>query len=150
MVQVVLSQKKACGVAVSGLVMLFVVVACSTPDAAPKPAPTIPTIPTSSTSAQVSSTQVPSNNAITVRPAATPEPVAQTTTETPPPAPPPPPSSPPPVEETTEPTTAQRPERPFAQHGTECPVEGAIAVNRRLKPMVCTAEGSGKLRWQPI
>ncbi len=153
MVQRVPSPKKAGGAALASLVALVVVASCGTPDAAPKPAPTIPTIPAISTSAQVSSTPVPSNNAITVQPTATPEPPAETTTEAPPAAPPPPqppPPPPPPEEPTTPPTTEPRPDGPFVQQGTACPVEGAIAVNRKLKPMVCTAGGAGRPRWRPV
>jgi hypothetical protein len=147
MVQLVLSPKQ---VAIAGLVLL-VAAGCGTPDAAPKPPPSIPTISTSSTSAQVSPTPVPSNNAITVKPLAEPvpveapvveEPVVETTTEAPVPPPEPPP--PPPPVETTDPPV----DGPFVLQGTACPVEGAVAVNRRLQPMVCTAED--KLRWQPL
>jgi hypothetical protein len=145
MVQLVLSPKKAVwstGAASGGVLALLVVAACGTPDAAPRPSPTVPTI---STSAQVSSAPTPSNNAITVKSTTTtPPPTVEATTEPPPPPPPPAP----PVE-TPDPTT-KRPRGPFAQQGAACPVEGAVSVNRRLRPMVCTAGSGGKLRWQPI
>jgi hypothetical protein len=129
MVHLVLSPKKAVrstGVASSGVVALLVVAACGTPDAAPKPSPTVPTI---STSAQVSSTPVPSNNAITVKPTP-PTPTAEATTETPPPAQAPPP--PPPPVETTDPTT-ERPRGPFAQQGAAGLTTGS-RVSERVRP----------------
>jgi hypothetical protein len=160
MVHLVLSPKKACRAVATSLAVLFAVTACGTPDAAPKPSPSIPTISAVTTSAQVSSTPVPTNDTITVRPTeaeALPpperptvrEPEPGTTTEAP--APPPgatstsTPTPPPPVETTDPPV-----EGPFVLQGTACPAEGAIAVNRRLKPMVCTADGGDRLRWQPL
>ncbi|MCS7480870.1 hypothetical protein ACFFQW_28180 [Umezawaea endophytica] len=149
-----LSPKKACGVVTTSLAVLLAAAACGAPDAAPKPAPSIPTISAVTTSAQVSSTPVPSNNDITVRPTEVPttseepavvEPEPEPTTEAPAP-PPEPTATPPPPEETTDPPV----EGPFVLQGTACPVEGALAVNRRLKPMVCTAGGGDDLRWQPL
>ena len=153
MVHLVLPPKKAGGVALGSLVALLLAAGCGTPDAAPKPSPSIPTISAVTTSAQVSSTPVPTNNAITVRPTADPtteeETPVEVTSEAPPPAPPPEPEPPapppPPTEETTDPA-----DPPFVLQGTPCPQVGAIAVNRRLKPMVCTAADGDKPRWQPL
>jgi len=153
MVHLVLPPKKAGGVALGSLVALLVAAACGTPDAAPKPSPSIPTISAVTTSAQVSSTPVPSNDAITVRPPADPtteEAPVEVTTEAPAPVPPPQPEqpeppAPPPPAETTDPV-----EGPFVLQGTPCPQVGAIAVNRRLKPMVCTAADGDEPRWQPL
>ncbi|HEX6342909.1 hypothetical protein [Umezawaea sp.] len=150
-----LSPKKACGTAITGLALVLVATACGAPDAAPRPSPSIPTISPAPTSAQASSPPVPSNDVIAVQPPVAPEPApveVEPTTEAPPPAPPPPaeppPPPPPPPEEPADPEPPE--EGLVVMQGTACPVEGAIAVNRRLKPMVCTAGSGDRLRWQPL
>ena len=144
MVHHVLSPPKAAGL----LALLVAATACGAPDAT-GPTPTFPLTATSSP--QLSTPPVPSNNTITVKPTTPVEPTVEATTEpSPPPSetPPPAPPQPPPGEPTAPPPTEEPSGGPFVLQGTACPFEGAIAVNRRFKPMVCTAEGD-KLRWQP-
>lgn len=121
---------------------LLVAAGCGTPDAAPKPV----TVPTITTSPQVR-TSVPEINTISVQPSPTSEETVDATTEPPPveTTQPPAPVEPAPPVETTEPVQG-----PFVIQGAPCEDEGALGLTRRGKPMVCSGNGRGRLRWEPL
>ncbi|MET1072150.1 MAG: hypothetical protein ABWY11_05835 [Umezawaea sp.] len=39
---------------------------------------------------------------------------------------------------------------PIVVQGATCAIEGALAVNRRLRPMRCVPDGQGELRWAQL
>jgi hypothetical protein len=138
-------------VAGSGLIVLLIATSCGNPDAAPSPVPA----PTTSASSSTSSVTLPVNNDITVRATTTttpppppPEPVTtkpEVTTQVVPPVQPPPP----PVQTTKQTPPWETPRRGlFAEPGAPCESQGAFALSRRGKPMVCSPDGHGKLHWQ--